>query len=673
MQQRENFWSRYRNISRTVFILTTAAIAVLLGCVHNQNNETNSSSAQAKIIQGDGVNRMPTNYPNTYSRYQSSFMKGGNSSSADRDVEKTDYLDQKWASPMREAFYRTPQGSHIMPLKFALALEQATYGEKFFSSENLSKYGYIPQKVNDETNPFGLPIGFTIDGNMGFTLDTGTALAAIGLDSFKPRQVGERQLGMNCAACHTANLRYKDKVVRIDGGQGFTNFQKFVSDMDEAIESTAKEQNKMNRLVTKVLDLMDGKGDKQKIRDEFEKLRNERAEWRSMNESRFMAGPARVDAFSIIFNQVIARDLGIPENHREPVNPVSYPVIWDGPHHDFVQWNGLASNSSSNGGPLARNTGEVLGVFGKVDLSNTTQVLNGYCSTVRRFGLEVMEDWLRELTSPKWPKEVFEAGDTAQVILAREGKITLGSKVYEKNCIGCHAVINSRDPKREIKAKLIPTAEVGTDPQFNQNALSWTAKTSIEGDKKIEGRLTRLKEGRPLLSVEPAVTVLKHVVAGAMAGTVSPLTCTDSVEVPGIEFAEKWAEILKKGLLSKLEKPHVLPDDSPNIDVRMKALKDTLDVYKARPLNGIWSSAPFLHNGSVKNLYELMLPASQRSKTFTVGCEKFDPVNVGVDCAVGEGVLYDTALPGNRNMGHEFGAKLTEKDRWALIEYIKTL
>jgi hypothetical protein len=105
--------------------------------------------------------------------------------------------------------------------------------------------------------------------------------------------------------------------------------------------------------------------------------------------------------------------------------------------------------------------------------------------------------------------------------------------------------------------------------------------------------------------------------------------------------------------------------------------------YKARPLDGIWATAPYLHNGSVPNLYELLLPPQKRSKTFHVGSRKFDPVKVGYITTQenGDETLLDTAIPGNRNTGHVYGtesdpdlnSRLTEEDRWALVEYQKTL
>jgi hypothetical protein len=97
----------------------------------------------------------------------------------------------------------------------------------------------------------------------------------------------------------------------------------------------------------------------------------------------------------------------------------------------------------------------------------------------------------------------------------------------------------------------------------------------------------------------------------------------------------------------------------------------------------MWSAPPFLHNGSVPNLYELLIPASERSKTFYVG-RGFDPLKVGVDTTGSSGkFLYDTALVGNSNQGHSFenggpakgviGRLLSEDERWALIEFVKSV
>ena len=103
--------------------------------------------------------------------------------------------------------------------------------------------------------------------------------------------------------------------------------------------------------------------------------------------------------------------------------------------------------------------------------------------------------------------------------------------------------------------------------------------------------------------------------------------------------------------------------------------------YKARPLNGIWAGAPYLHNGSVPNLYELLLPAAERERDVLhrlLGIRSRE--SRLHEPAWGPGAfLLDTTLPGNSNAGHEYGtgadglAPLSEAEVWALLEYLKTL
>jgi hypothetical protein len=120
----------------------------------------------------------------------------------------------------------------------------------------------------------------------------------------------------------------------------------------------------------------------------------------------------------------------------------------------------------------------------------------------------------------------------------------------------------------------------------------------------------------------------------------------------------------------------------------------SLLAYKARSLNGIWATAPFLHNGSVPDLYSLLLPKKRegdpadgqyRPDSFAVGSREFDPVKVGFRSEGYDGFAFKTLQVGDLNTGHEYGARpimgadgketsaMTEQERWDLIEYIKTL
>jgi hypothetical protein len=96
--------------------------------------------------------------------------------------------------------------------------------------------------------------------------------------------------------------------------------------------------------------------------------------------------------------------------------------------------------------------------------------------------------------------------------------------------------------------------------------------------------------------------------------------------------------------------------------------------YLTRRLDGIWASAPYLHNGSVPTLWDLLQPPSARPSRFAVGRE-LDPKKLGIDAAhqPGGAWWFDTARTGNGNGGHTYGTELTEDEKWSLIELVKTL
>ena len=110
--------------------------------------------------------------------------------------------------------------------------------------------------------------------------------------------------------------------------------------------------------------------------------------------------------------------------------------------------------------------------------------------------------------------------------------------------------------------------------------------------------------------------------------------------------------------------------------------------YKVRPLNGIWATPPYLHNGSVPTIEDLLGDPEKRPPTFYLGSREYDPVKLGYKTdPITNGFKFDTSIRGNSNRGHEFrkdfskdkeikgviGPELSEGDRKALIEYLKTL
>jgi hypothetical protein len=99
--------------------------------------------------------------------------------------------------------------------------------------------------------------------------------------------------------------------------------------------------------------------------------------------------------------------------------------------------------------------------------------------------------------------------------------------------------------------------------------------------------------------------------------------------------------------------------------------------YTAVPLDGIWLTAPYLHNGSVPTLADLLEPVERRPKQFWRGLDLFDAAKVGYvsdsDEARRIGTPLDVSKSGNSNAGHTYGTRLRAEEKRALLEYMKTL
>jgi mono/diheme cytochrome c family protein len=114
----------------------------------------------------------------------------------------------------------------------------------------------------------------------------------------------------------------------------------------------------------------------------------------------------------------------------------------------------------------------------------------------------------------------------------------------------------------------------------------------------------------------------------------------------------------------------------PDSTYRFRHFRKT-NGYANQPLDGIWLRGPYLHNGSVPTLRDLLEPAARRPTLFYRGNDVFDREKVGFvsDVASANGqtfTRYDTAVPGNGNSGHEYGTGLSDAEKQAIVEYMKT-
>ena len=401
-----------------------------------------------------------------------------------------------------------------------------------------------------------------------------------------------------------------------------------------------------------------------------------RSEWNDRNSGappggdveRHRYGFAQLDAIGAIFNEITVTALGLPGN-RMPANaPVSYPFIWDTPQHDRVQWNGSVQNAGA--GALGRNVGEVLGVFGSIRLNTNRIKLVGHETSVDIPNLGALEGLLWKLQSPLWPETILPEIDRSQ---ATQGN---GREAFERFCLECHADIRRDDPDREIKAVLTPVDELRTDPAM---AANFANRVNESGRLK---RRFKTYIGFPGVSDRfeekgAGVEFLGYGVIGAITRQflLDPLVTVEAIKAGRPSTRER--------VLKDVEE--ILEAD-PTTVAKLKVLDKIIEtlrpaptglVYKGRPLNGIWATAPYLHNGSVRTMRQLLLPASERQTTFRVGSREYDPHDMGFEDA--GGYPFDTTVAGNSNAGHEgirYGSETFKNDPNlldALLEYLKTL
>ncbi len=597
------------------------------------------------------------------------------------------YPDQNWDPSDSLWFYNTTQGSNLIDYEIFLSLELANSDKLFRSNENMRKYRYLLQNPTWD-NPEGLPVGWVYDS-----------------------YDGNDYIGFTCAACHTNQVNHKGTGIRIDGGPAMTDVWTMFVDLEQALKESL-EDPKFSVLADRII--QDDSSDKDKRKDlhdrlvrDYEKIRNYNQMDQpptivrdGVEEDSVRYGYARLDAFGRIFNRA-AYHLD-PTGKGRPANaPVSYPHLWDTPQHDFVQWNGIADNGSTAGlGPLGRNTGEVVGVFASVNVEKedpswiwkliwSSKPTYSYPSSVRTFKQVRLENHLKDLWSPKWEQ------------LAEDGVLpNIDTKLFERGkelfefykCQACHSDIVREDEDRLVVAEFSSVNQIGTDPTMASNALTYCGQNNNLPNLDFDMCPGELQNAQGVTGKAAMTGISRGVLADGFFTKIGSFLNTI--------YGNPWRN----------------QETERHVDFEVTN-KGFLYAYKGRPLNGIWATAPFLHNGSVPNLYELFLPSSCdggripggtcRSNSFTVGNRELDTTHVGFVQADDPTkrnprlFVFDTSLLGNSNKGHEYAAgvtpiiktdengkairkangefdveylePITHEGRMALVEYLKSL
>jgi hypothetical protein len=619
------------------------------------------------------------------------------------------YLWQGWKPADSMWFYNTTQGSDLMPYDFFMVLEKPGTSELFRSNENLNSYRYLPQTPT-LSNPDGLPVGFV-----------------------KDKYKGKKFLGFTCAACHTAQVNYRGIGMRIDGGPAATDMDTFLKNLATAVWAVRTDTGAVRARFVKNVKARGHYSSEDEIVKDLQKYAQRLEMYNVINHSETRYGYSRLDAFGRIYNRVLEHivsqeelkeqlDLAVADLVKEgtltqaevdsivkqqkggilsdkqrdhlvlrlsealplkaqlkisekifnrPDAPVSYPFLWDIPQHDYVQWNGIGVNAGL--GPMGRNTGEVIGVFGTLDWAekpgvSVSSLLSGqgirathisFQSSINVHNLGLIENRLKLLQSPQWPEDILPPIDQARKVR--------GERLFVTYCESCHTRIQRDDPRRRVVAHMSRLTDIGTDQKMAHNAATDTGFSGI-----LRNQYVNAGPGDVLLNERAPVAAL------LTKATLSVVATPERKNF--LRRGYQWVYDLLFGYLSNDIKPslkHGNYDPDTTADPYASLL-----AYKARSLNGIWATAPYLHNGSVPTLYDLLLPkkadkdppnGEYRPDQFLVGSREFDPEKVGLKSSGYNGFLFDTRRAGNWNTGHTYGTELDKEKKLDLLEYLKSL
>ncbi len=576
----------------------------------------------------------------------------------------------------REDWYSIPQGSHLLKWEVFHTIETEDTEELFSARESLTNYGFLypeasgdyedtevydgraGERVEQYVSEYGLPIGFVKD---------------------KSQLDGHNYMGLTCAACHTGKVSYGDKTYYVEGGQANADMFKFLEKLRDALQANRDKPEKLARFKTRFaqytfsnIDLTAWPVNIFSAQRYLDEALEYVTEYVATAHSSIENGPTRLDAIGAILNKLHYGHTNQDISEAPLLTaPVTYPYIWDATSLECIQTNCVGFD------PLTRNTGEVLGVFGSIDLDENENISDILELVAQQIGfntlfdftpkvdnLVVLEEAINRAYSPRWPAS-FPALDT--------NLISQGKALYSEQCASCHMDTSDGVDEYELtepnalgyqftKVIRLPYYEVGTDEAFAVDYGMRTDKSGILGSVIAQKAPDTVD---PATGITFGEQVPERFSSLALLGVTAQVVVSNHQDTigfaikagqayPDLSLTDAKAALYLDYIAGHTDRPDFVPTD-----------------YRAKPLNGIAFTGPFLHNGSVRTLKDLLEAPENRPISFLIGSTVYDVDGAGyVDAG---NFLLDTTIRGNGKEGHAYGTQLSSDDKTALLEYMKSM
>lgn len=592
--------------------------------------------------------------------------------------------DSGLSAAEREDFYHTPEGSALFPLDWLRALRDKNTGKPFL--ENPQRFGLLP----DPNHPLKLPVGLAPEVPRG--------TSAFG-----------QWVGINCTACHVGELTYQGNSYRIDGGPNLFNLDHFYRQLFDSLTVTVQDPDKMLAFLTDLLSLDESYLDEPANKSRKEALSVFVSAWTKIRQ---LGGDELTDIDKAFLARIKSFLGDVPDEAKsddelhqlvagvkgEPSSLDKLKAQVTAPFQAGVAdlRNSLSSAESRVGGPLEK----VLGLDdAALNYHLTDFVANLGLFKARLRFLSTLKQVNENQPAPPGPGRIDAFMNARNLVFGVDnyepptspvsypyiwGIAWFGMFHYDGNtnsfmerntgqALGLGAIFNRDTWESTVRPRDLHTLE-GYARKLNGPAWPFGAIDSAKATRGAE------------LYQEHCATC--HATERTSESTKD--FTWDEIKTDQLRLINVAKKVENQPYYTKLDTAlkaikkqayidnHISPEEAADFEGHVQEVFKQTDKLIARPLVSVWASPPFLHNGSVPRLYDLLLTKQQRPPQFYLGHREYDPEKLGYVLNTSEGdaealFLFDTTKLGNDNGGHEFGTDLSEADRMALLEYLKSI
>jgi hypothetical protein len=533
------------------------------------------------------------------------------------------YSANGWSAAQRSQFYHLAEGSELMPYAVLANVVSVKTGKPFL--QQMDRFGFVADAAGPD-NRHGLPVGITVAASR----NKGAS--------------GVEMSGFNCAACHVAEIAYRGNRLRIDGAPSLINLQGYQIEFKQSLDAALSDPKKLLALVIAMereQDAPDTPSDESAAAyaddpslkgagDVPEKSTADRS-FHAASSKTADAAPAAATKSS--FRDRMKRDVAILKARLAYMKNAKLLTDGTEPGPGRVDAFGAARNL----------------LFPKYAMKMQSPVSFPYIWSV--------PDNTQPASAGAPTGWIHYDGDTNSILERNIGQ-----------ALGMGAVFDPVTYESTLRIKNLHELEVLV---HQLQPPKWPAEMLGPIDE------TKAKAGEKIFSDKCQGCHQDQLYTLVEIGTDPNRANSFGQPVLGKPFPNAVSPILDALKKRAFADDGVSPAEQAGMDANPAIWRAT-GKYLARPLKGIWATAPYLHNGSVPTLYHMLHP-EQRPAKFGVGNREFDPAKIGYQSPATDGAgiwTFDTTAPGNSNIGHagdRFGTTLPEDQKAALLEYLKTL